>query len=195
MPPAAKKVMLLAGGAGSVLEYKATQQSWHWLMYLTYLSAALQVQVGPGCSETPFWSGTDQSFNKVHVDACSWFLTALVSSPTTFLILRTLIFCIAVGLLCGLLGAFFNALNIQAVVRRRKSFHRSGDNPWQVMVWRSKHCNASMQGSLENLRGRNQVRHGWMGWTGWTEAQTPRSGIGASLCLEFYCVVGLCQPL
>jgi len=70
---AALEVMLLAGGAGSVLEYK--------------------VQVGPGCSETPFW---------------------------------TLIFCIAVGLLCGLLGAFFNALNIQ------------------VMVWRSKHCNASM---------------------------------------------------
>lgn len=38
-----------------------------FLMYLTYLSAALQVQVGPGCSETPFWSGTDQSFNEVHV--------------------------------------------------------------------------------------------------------------------------------
>ena len=28
-----------------------------------------------------------------------------------------------------------------------------------------------------------------------TEAQTARNGIGASLCLEFYCVVGLCQPL
>lgn len=70
---AALEVMLLAGGAGSVLEYK--------------------VQVGPGCSDIPYW---------------------------------TLIFCIIVGLLCGLLGAAFNALNIQ------------------VMVWRSKWCNASM---------------------------------------------------
>lgn len=37
-----------------------------------------------------------------------------------------MIFCIVVGLLCGLLGAFFNGLNIR------------------VMVWRAKHCNASM---------------------------------------------------
>ncbi|CAK9085311.1 Chloride channel protein D [Durusdinium trenchii] len=70
---AAVEVMLLAGGAGSILEYK--------------------VQVGPGCSEIPDW---------------------------------TLVFCIVVGLLCGLLGAAFNALNIQ------------------VMVWRSKYCKPTM---------------------------------------------------
>ena len=84
------------------------------------------MQVGPGCSDIPYWPGTFSSPLRYLQDIpeqimfkISGFSQIPKQSLRSFQIfsdlsvLRTLIFCIIVGLLCGLLGAAFNALNIQ----------------------------------------------------------------------------------
>ena len=120
------KVMLLAGGAGSVLEYKAAVVTTSHHVCGVGWSRCKLVQVvatshiGRALSAL-HWDIYKTSLNK----SCS---KSLVSpkSPNNhsdlfrsfqifsdLSVLRTLIFCIIVGLLCGLLGAAFNALNIQ----------------------------------------------------------------------------------
>ena len=97
------------------------------------------MQVGPGCSDIPYWPGTFSSplrylrdipeqimfkisgFSQIPKQSLRSFqiFSDLFRSFQIFQIfsdlsvLRTLIFCIIMGLLCGLLGAAFNALNIQ----------------------------------------------------------------------------------
>ena len=107
-----------------------------------------QVQVGPGCSDIPYWPGTLQLAieildisEQIILKNSGFFMVSSKSSPITQIssdlfrsVLRTLIFCIIVGLLCGLLGAAFNALNIQARhlegERRRVERCWAGDRSW-----------------------------------------------------------------